>query len=163
MRHQVGVDIAADPDAAFAYLSDARNLVSWAFGAMQPLELTRDRCLSRSLVNGAQVEITPRPIPGRREVEFDSWNAGRSDCLVIRASVRPAPSGCRVTLSAERPQGADDEDWRLICAAHEIEARILRTRLEAEARATAARGAAERTPPGCSTAPRLSGDASRVA
>lgn len=132
MRHQVGVDIAADPDAALAYLSDARNLVFWAFGAMQPTEVSRERCLSRSLVNGARVEIAVRSHLCRGEVEFLSWNAARSDCLSILAAVRPSPNGgCRLVLSAERPSGADDEDWRLVCAAHEIEARILRTRLEA--------------------------------
>lgn len=131
MRHKVEARMSVSADTAFAYLSDAHNLVHWTFGAMRPLEVHRDRCRSRSLLTGAMLDIAIAALPEERAVEFRSWHQDRAHALIIRAIVTPSDERmCTICLEVLRPPDLEDEEWRLTCLAHELEIHILRNRLE---------------------------------
>jgi len=122
------------PRLALSYLSDARNLPEWSFGAMQPTDLTQARCVGRHLLDDALVEISVAAGADGRTVEFHCAKSGRSGPLLITAKVtRASAGGCRIALIAERIAELDAADWRLLRSSHEVEIRILRTRLEARA------------------------------
>lgn len=132
MRHEVEARMLVGADTALAYLADAHNLVQWTFGAMQPIDVRHDRCRSHSLLSGALLDIALVALPEERAVEYRSWRQDRPHALIIRAFVTPSDGEvCTIRLEVIRPPELADEDWRLICLAHELEIHILRNRLEA--------------------------------
>jgi hypothetical protein len=124
---------------AFAYLSDAKCLGEWSIGCMNTTP-TKDAgvYMGDSFLTGSRSWVS---IDARPELLLIDYRTGSPGNLVARISVRVIPGEncdlgsqqCYVCLTAWRPATMDDDRWRALCSAHELEIWLIQQNIERRA------------------------------
>jgi hypothetical protein len=131
----------AAPVDAFAVLTDAAVLGTWALGSWEAAPVPDGGGLLRgtSLFDGSASYVRADADASRLTVDFAVGSEPGS--LSRRISARVVPGAdlgrgdgcCLVTLLAWRPAGMTDERWHQLAASHDVEVLLLRARIEAAA------------------------------
>jgi hypothetical protein len=121
---------------AFAFLADPLSLGTWSLGCMRTRAVApTGSYVGTSLYDDSEVTVSVRPHP---ELLLVDYLVGAAEGAKPRHSVRVvaadtcglADSQCYVSLTAWRPGGMTDERWVQLCAAHDAEIWIIKSRIE---------------------------------
>lgn len=133
----VSTTIAAPPDFAFAYLSDAAKIGDWALGAFNGKPTDSPGVYTgTSLYDFSECACAVDADP--RRLLIDYLVGSHAGDLVMRISTRIVPGEntgrgtglCIVSMAAWRPAEFDHRRWSRLKAFHDAEIHIVRDRIE---------------------------------
>ena len=128
-------DVGAD--VAYGFLADPQALGTWALGCWDAEPVGEDEVRGRSLFDGSETVVRLARAPDRRLVDFAVGGPGEALVPRISARVTPgealgrSPEQCLVTLVAYRTAEMTPERWKRLRETHDVEVRLLKTRIEA--------------------------------
>jgi hypothetical protein len=134
--HITSILINSPAAQVFARMGDANNLHRWSFGTWKT-EMRADGLIhGTSLFDGAGILV--RIDSDEKRLGIDYHLGAEPQKLVPRIQLRMVP-GSHVGLSDEqsvltfiawRSEGMDDDRWRRLTAAHEMEAVLVKSLIE---------------------------------
>jgi hypothetical protein len=134
--HITSVTVMSSAAGVFARVSDVRNLHRWSFGTWKTEILPDDLVLGTSLFDGSLSYVRIDKDEVRLIIDYHlGSNAAK---LVPRIQLRVVPGGhvglgddqCVLTFIAWRSEAMDDDRWRRLTAAHEMEAVLVKSLIE---------------------------------
>ena len=134
--HVTSIRIAAPVEAAFAFMSDARNISEWALGALHPVEAKPDAYIGNSMIDGQRVFVQVAAEPMLKHVEFrtgSGWDRLEQLilCRIVDDRAEDGRDACILSLATQRLPSLPAQRWQQLCASHELEMFIIKNRIEA--------------------------------
>lgn len=134
--HITSIVIARDARHVFAIMADAGKLHRWSFGAWETEIGADGLVLGTSLFDGSKLFVRIDADETRFSIDYQLGPS--RDKLVPRIAVRVVPGTnagldgdrCVLTFIAWRSEAMDDDRWRRLAAAHEMEAVLLKSLIE---------------------------------
>ncbi len=134
--HITSVVVNAPATSVFTRMADAKNLHRWSFGTWKTEIGSDGLVLGTSLFDGSKIHVRIDRDETRLSIDFHLGADPRA--LVPRIQLRIVPGrhvgladGQSVlTFIAWRSEAMDDDRWRRLTAAHEMEAVLVKSLIE---------------------------------
>lgn len=134
--HITSVVVNSGAQGVFGRVADAANLHRWSFGTWKTEIAANGLVLGTSLFDGSSLYVRIDRDEARLIIDYHLGADPRK--LVPRIQLRVVPGGhvglgdeqSVLTFIAWRSEAMDDERWRRLTAAHEMEAVLVKSLIE---------------------------------
>lgn len=134
--HIASITVNSAAENVFERMADAANLHRWSFGTWKTEIAADGLVLGTSLFDGSRIFVRIDKDEARLIIDYHLGADPKK--LVPRIQLRVVPGGhvglgdeqCVLTFIAWRSEAMDDDRWRRLTAAHEMEAVLVKSLIE---------------------------------